>query len=508
MKKEMTRGEKIIYFAETYLRVPEGRLVGQPLKLLPFQKKFILDVYDNPAGTRRGILSTARKNGKTGLIAILLLAHLVGPEAKRNTQIVSGALSREQAALVFDLARKMVELSPQLKNRVKVLPSGKRLIGLSMNVEYKALAAEGKTAHGLSPILAILDEIGQVVGTKDSFIEAILTSQGAHEAPLVLAISTQAANDSDLFSTWIDDAKNSNDKRIVSHVYETPKEMNILDEAGWKMSNPALGAFRGYEDLKDQMIEASRMPSAESTARNLLLNQRVSIRNPFISRDAWLQIKSELPPIEECSEIYGGLDLSMRNDLTALVLIGLHNEKWNVYPYFWMPQKGLEDKAKRDRAPYDVWARQGLIKTPPSASIEYNWVANDIVNILSGLNVNAIAFDRWRIEMLKRELELLGIELPLVEWGQGFKDMSPALDALESRILNETINHDGNPVLTMCAQNAMLIKNPAGDRKLDKMKTSGRIDGMVALSMACGLSERNHIMQGDINSFINTPIVI
>jgi phage terminase large subunit-like protein len=508
MKKERTRGEKIIAFAEGYLRVPEGKLIGQPIKLLPFQKKFILDVYDNPVGTRRGILTTARKNGKTGLIAILLLAHLVGPEAKRNTQIVSGAMSREQAALVFDLAKKMVELSPQMKNRVRIRDSGKKLIGLARNVEYKALAAEGKTAHGLSPILAILDEIGQVVGTKDAFIEAILTSQGAHEAPLVLAISTQAANDSDLLSTWIDDAKNSDDKRIVCHVHETPKSMDLLDEEGWKLSNPALGAFRSYEDLKAQMIEASRMPSAESTARNLLLNQRVSIRSPFISKLAWDACIGELPRIQDCSAIYGGLDLSQKNDLTALVLIGQCDDKWHIYPHFWMPQKGIEDKAKRDRAPYDVWARQGFIKTPPAASIEYNWLAYDIVNILNGLHVNAIAFDRWRIDVLKRELELLGIELPLVEWGQGFKDMSPALDALEGRILNETILHNNNPVLNMCAQNSMLIKNPAGDRKLDKMKTSGRIDGMVALCMAAGISERNNEFMGDINDFVMNPIVI
>ena len=196
----MTRAEKVIAFCERYLKVPEGALVGQPLNLADFQKEFIREIYDNPQGTRRAYLAIARKNGKTGLIAALLLAHLVGPEAKPNTQIVSGARSRDQAALVFALADKMVQLSPELREIVKVVPSSKRLIGLPRNVEYKAIAAEGRTAHGLSPVLAILDEVGQVQGPQDDFVDAITTSQGAHEAPLLIAISTQAPTDADLFS--------------------------------------------------------------------------------------------------------------------------------------------------------------------------------------------------------------------------------------------------------------------------------------------------------------------
>lgn len=169
-----------------------------------FQKRFILDVYDNPYGTRRAYLSIAKKNGKTGLIAGIALAHVAGPEARLNTQIVSGAQSREQAAVVFDLASKMIMLSPKLQAVTRIVPSNKRIIGLARNVEYKALSAEGKTAHGISPVLAILDEVGQVEGPRDPFISAIQTSQGAYEAPLLIAISTQAATDGDLFSIWLD----------------------------------------------------------------------------------------------------------------------------------------------------------------------------------------------------------------------------------------------------------------------------------------------------------------
>jgi phage terminase large subunit-like protein len=149
--KPRTRGEKVCEFIEKYCRVPEGDLVGQPVHLEDFQRRFILEVYDNPGGTHTGILSIGRKNGKTALIACLLLAHVCGPEAVHNSQIVSGAQSKEQAGVLFELARKMIALEPMLRKVTRVQPSIKRIIGLTRNVTYKALAAEGKTAHGLSP---------------------------------------------------------------------------------------------------------------------------------------------------------------------------------------------------------------------------------------------------------------------------------------------------------------------------------------------------------------------
>ena len=490
----MTRAARIIEFIERYCLVPDGAQVGQPLVLAEFQKQFIRDVYDNPAGTRRAILSVARKNGKSGLIAGLLLAHLVGPEAKQNAQIVSGAMSRDQAALVFNLASKMVQLSPKLSSIVRIIPSGKRLLGLPLNTEYKALAADGKTAHGLSPVLAILDEIGQVRGPQSDFIDAITTSQGAHEAPLLIAISTAAANDADLLSTWIDDARASQDKRIVCHVYEAPAGCDLLDEAAWRAANPALGTFRSLDDLKEQLTQAQRMPSMENSARNLLLNCRVSTVSPFISPDVWKACAGPVLPFD--GPVWCGIDLSARLDLTAMVIVGQVDDVWHVQSFFWTPEVGLADRARRDRAPYEVWHRQGYMRTTPGASVDYEHVAADIAEILSDLDVQAIAFDRWRVDLLKKEFDRLGVDLPLVEHGQGFRDMSVALDALEAELLNGRIAHGGNPVLTMCAANAVVTKDPAGGRKLDKAKATGRIDGLQALAMAMGVASKATEAQG------------
>ena len=503
----MTRAANVIAFIEKYCRVPEGALVGQPLRLAEFQRDFVRDVYGNPHGTRRAILGCGRKNGKSGLIAALLLAHLVGPEAKQNTQIVSGAMSRDQAALVFSLASKMVQLSPELSELVRIVPSGKRLLGLPLNVEYRALAADGQTAHGLSPVLAILDEVGQVRGPRSDFIDAITTSQGAHENPLLIVISTQAATDADLLSLWIDDALSGADKKAVCHLHTAPKDCELLDESAWLAANPAMGIFRSLEDVREQAQQAQRLPSAEATFRWLVLNQRVSAMNPFISPDVWKACGGDAGNFSSVSElrdvpVFAGLDLSARTDLTALVLVGQVDGVWHVQSHFWTPEQGIEERARRDRVPYDLWVQQGFMRTTPGASVDYEHVATDILEIVGDLDLRAIAFDRWRMDVLKKELDRLGADLPLVAWGQGFQSMSPALDALEAELLNGRMAHGMHPVLTMCAANAVIERDPAGNRKLTKAKSTGRIDGMQALAMAMGVAVSSEEVQAyDADSF-------
>lgn len=488
--RALTRGERVIAFIERYCRVPEGKLVGQPLKLAAFQKKFILDVFDNPrAVTRRAYLSMARKNAKTATIAAILLAFLVGPEAKLNSQIISGANAREQAALVFKLACKMIALDPDLRKLTRIVPSSKTIIGLPMNVEYRAIAAEGSTAHGLSPLLAILDEVGQIRGDHSDFVEAIETGQGAHEAPLLIAISTQAPSDADLFSLWLDDAERDDDPSIVSHVYAAPLDADLLDPEAWKAANPALGLFRDEDDVRKQAEAAVRMPSKENGFRNLTLNQRVTRHTPFVSPSVW---KACNGPVDEAAfyegAVYGGLDLSRTTDLTALVLVTQKDGVWHILPTFWTPEATLADRSKRDRTPYEAWVRDGFMKATPGLAVDYDFVAQDISDITAGMDVRMIGFDRHRMDTLKKSLERIEVELPFQPFGQGYVSMAPAIDVAEIEFLEGRVRHGGHPVLMNNAANAVVIKDPAENRKLDKSKSTGRIDGMVALVMAMGVA--------------------
>ena len=489
---------------ETHCRVPEGKLIGQPMKLAAFQKKFIRAVFDNPRRrTRRAYLSIARKNGKSALIAAIILAFVIGPEKMTNSQVISGARSREQAGLVFKLACKMIYLNQDLVKLVRIIPSGKTIIGLVENVEYRAISAEAGTAHGLSPYLAILDEVGQVRGPQDDFIEAIETAQGAYDHPLLIAISTQAPSDADLFSIWLDDAERSKDPTIVSHVYAAPKERDtgkktpdgkpimvpipVTDRKGWRASNPGLGIFRDLTDVETQAAKAKRLPSAENGFRNLILNQRVTRFTPFISPSVWGANSGE--PDESAFydlPVWGGLDLSTTTDLTALVLVAHKAGLWHVRSIFWTPEATLAARAERDRAPYEAFVRDGWLQATPGVAVDYEVVARDIASLTDGMDLQAIAFDRHKIKYLQRELERIDVELPLKEWGQGFVSMGPAIDVTEIEFLNDRVRHGGHPVLTMCAATAVIVPDAAGNRKLDKSKSTGRIDGMVSLAMAMG----------------------
>ncbi len=498
----MTRGERVIAFIQKFCLVPEGTLLGKPVKLLPFQRKFILAVYDNPAGTSRAYLSIARKNGKTGLIACLLLAHIVGPEAYQNGRIVSGARSRKQASEVFNYAAKMCMMSPELSKLVRIVPSAKMIVGLAKNVEYQASSAEAKSAHGGSPILAILDEVGQIKGPTDDFVEAIETSQGAYEGKAMLfAISTQAATDNDLFSRWIDDAETSKDPRIVSHIYTAPVDCELDDRKAWGAANPALGIFRSLKDVEDFSALASRMPSKEASFRWLFLNQRIDAAAPFVAPAVWKACSAAVESDWAGLPVFGGLDLSEVSDLTALVLMAPKDGIWHIKPTFWLPGDSLRDRSKLDRVPYDIWAKhneagEAFLETTPGPTIEYEYVAARLKALSETMDIRKIGFDRYNWRHLKPWLLKAGFTEEQVEgdaaifepFGQGFASMSPALRDLESLLLNKKVAHGGHPVLTMCMMNATVKPDPSGNRKLDKSKSRGRIDGAVALAIASAMA--------------------
>jgi phage terminase large subunit-like protein len=463
--------------------------MGRPVVLRDWQRAEILRIYDNPAGTRRAIVSFGRKNGKTSFAAMLLLAHLCGPQARANSQLYSAAQSRDQAAIIFALAAKMVRLSPDLNSVVTIGDTAKRLSCPELGTVYRALSAEAKTAYGLSPVFIVHDELGQVRGPRSELYEALETATAAQENPLSVVISTQAATDNDLLSVLIDDAKAGHDPRVVLSLYTADEELDPFGDEAIRQANPAFGDFQSADEVRSMAEDARRMPSREAEYRNLILNQRVEVQSPFIPISDWNACGDE-PADFGRADVFGGLDLSSVRDLTALVLIARIDGVWSVKPTFWLPKEGLREKARRDGVPYDMWHSQGLLNAAPGASIDYEHVAEHLRGVFDAYNIKQIGFDRKFMEFLRPWLLRVGFSEEefterFKEFGQGWVSMTPALRILESEIANRRLAHGGNPILRMCCLNAV-VKGKENAKTLDKRHEKNRIDGMVALTMAFG----------------------
>jgi phage terminase large subunit-like protein len=483
--RRISRGERNCRWIEEHCRVPEGKLVGQPVRLRPWQRRIIKAIYDQ--GARRVIISFARKNGKTALAAMLLLLHLCGPEAKENSSLNSAAQSLEQAAILFRLASKMVRMSPDLDEFVRVREQSKELACDELGTLYKALSAEASTAYGLSPVFVVHDELGQVRGARSELYEALESGSAAHEDPLSIVISTQAPTDADLLSLLIDDALAKGDPRTLVFLFTADEALDPFSEKALKAANPAFGDFQNAAELRELAETAKRMPSREAGYRNLNLNQRVNLVNPFVSRSVW---DANAGAVEEqcfAGDVTMAIDLSQRNDLTAVVEGADDAEgNTNLRAQFFTPLIGLADRSRRDRTPYDLWVKQGWITATPGASVDFDLVADYIIERRSQCRSLKVVADRWRLEELKSALARKGCDIEIEPFGQGFVSMAPALDAFEALLLNGKVRHGGNPVMRMCAANAIAVKDPAGNRKLDKSKASGRIDGIVAAVMCVG----------------------
>jgi phage terminase large subunit-like protein len=173
--------------------------------------------------------------------------------------------------------------------------------------------------------------------------------------------------------------------------------------------------------------------------------------------------------------------------MSALVLVYQDIDGvFHVKPEFWLPGD-IRERGDVDRAPYEVWAREGLL-TPSGATTDPALIARRIAELSGDYRLMTLAFDRWRINDLQRELDAIGCEVTLIPHGQGFKDMTPAVDVVERLVVQQRIRHGGNPVLATCVANAVITRDPAGGRKLDKAKSTGRIDGLVAMAMAFSIA--------------------
>jgi phage terminase large subunit-like protein len=393
----------------------------------------------------------------------------------------------------------IIERTPWLAARISIRRHSKELEDLGgTGTTYAALSADVGTKHGLSPSFVIYDELGQAAG-RDLY-DVLDTAMGARAEPLLVVISTQAARDDAPMSELVDyglrvNAGEVKDATFHLSLYAALIDADPWDRKTWKQANPALGDFRSLEDVQRLANQAQRMPSREASFRNLILNQRVDATAQFLTAAVW---KGCAEPIDASRlkgrPCYAGLDLAASRDLSALVLVFPDDDgTFDVVPFFWLPGDYLRDREDQDRAPYCRWRDDGHLQTMPGKTTDPKAIALKIAELHGLYGIEALAYDRWRIEDLRRELVAIGCDVQLVPFGQGFKDMSPAVDQLERLAVEEKIRHGGHPVLSMCALNVKTESDPAGNRKLSKKRSTGRIDGAVALAMALGVATRHGV---------------
>ena len=497
---DYTIAKKTIQFIEAVCVIPEGKYVGNPLVLEEFQRKFIMDVFrvDRVTGrrvVRQAILSIARKNGKSAIVAALTLAALCGPLSQHNSELSSIALTRDQASLIFRYAYGYIKMNHRLHDRLKVVESRKQITDTKIGTHYTSLSADARTQLGRSPRIFLWDEAGSFRQDAELY-DAMFTGQGAHDDPLAIILSTESPSDQDIFSEMVDYCINHpEDETQYLARYTVPDDDDPYLEENWRKANPALGKFLSLDDFRKAAEKAKAMPGSRASFFNLRLNQRIDAEASFLSRDVWTkQPKGGVPTFEDLRDrdVSIGIDLAMRRDLSALVFLAEGDEEDDpviVVPAFFMPKGSLKEMQEQDKVDYRGWVEAGLLIDPPGNALNFEWVAGWMVDIVEkyNLRVTSGGYDRYKFDHLQKAFEDVGAEGMFDEiepFGQGYVSMSPALDILESYVYDEKLWHGVSPLLTWNIANCVVTSDAAGNRKLDKAKSYNKIDGAVALAMA------------------------
>lgn len=493
--------ERIIAFIEN-LRVPSGVGQGEHLRLREWQRDLIRCTFDplNDDGTRRirrSLWSVARKNGKTAIIAALLLCALVGPLAQPNGEVYSAATDRAQAAIVFKMARQMVELDDELRNMCGIFDSSKRIVCYHLGSFYQALSADAHRQHGQNPHFVIYDELAQAPNRE--LYDVLSTSFGAQANGMLIVISTQSSDPTSIMYELSDDAIAQEQGLlddpyffgVVFRLEIEPDDPRVWDETFWHEANPALGDFKLMADMRAKAHKAKRSPDAAVAFKQLDLNMRVDGTAAFLNSEDWRACQGEISDealIASGVRPAAGLDLSGRRDLSALVLLWDLGDRIACRAWFWTPTDQLEKRSKADGANYPQWVKDGILKAIPGRMMDYGVIAEDIIEIHQRFNIAELAFDDWRFEDLRKELDARGMtedKLYCSKFRQGFKTFTVAIDDLEKLVLEHQLLHDGNKALTYCLGNVRVLRDAALNRKFDKRQKNKRIDGAVALAQAC-----------------------
>lgn len=433
----------------------------------------------------------------TWAAAMALYMLFVESQNDVESEIYSAAADRDQASLVFNQAASMIRSHPVLSKKCNIIDSQKRIVFYKTGSFYRAIPAEAASAHGYNASCIIVDELHTQPNRE--LVDTLITSQGAREQPLCIFLTTAGYDQNSICWEYHEYAEQVNNRVIKDPafygvIYAADEKDDWEKKATWKKANPNLGVTINEDFLRQEARKAKQVPAYQNTFKRLYLNIWTQQEERWLDLDAWDNSAGMISHKDFTGRrCYAGLDLSSTTDITALVLLFPDDEGgYDVLPYFWIPSENMEERIRRDKVPYDLWKKEGLIETTEGDWIDFDAILEKIKELGEIYDIQEIAYDRWGATKLVQNIE--GEGFTVVPFGQGYASMNAPTNELLRLVLAKSLRHGGNKVLRWMADCMTVKQDPAGNIKPvkpDRRKSSKRIDGIVALIMAIDRATKN-----------------
>lgn len=483
------RAARAVYFIENHCRHIKGKWAGDCVHLEPWERSIVEAIFGwvDDKGKRRYqtvFVYVPRKNGKSLLIACISLYMLVVDD-EPGAECYAAAADRQQAALLFDVAKNMVLRDEVMAEDITVFKHA--LERRETNSIFKTISAEGSTKHGFNSSFVCIDELH--AQKTPELVDVLCTSTGSREQPLIVFITTadylreSVCNDKYEYACNVRDGI-WEDSRFLPCIWEATQEDDWTSPETWKKANPNYGVSISEDYLQRQCQIAQNDTTYRNTFMRLHLNVRTNTSLAWIDLNKWDLVKG-IEPEYDGQYCYAGLDLGITRDMTALALCWNTDDGLGVKLWYWIPEKQLTERERRDKVPMLKWCQDGHVIRTKGNATDFNQVGKEVANICYEYNVKELVYDQaFATQMAQGLHDDYGIKC--LTFPQTVNNFNEPIRELERLLNTSKLLHGGNPVLRWNAASTMLREDLSGRVRPDKVNSTGRIDGLVATLMALG----------------------